>query len=186
MQGVYSCKLKIGKRQEYEREYENFMGGRHGGNMAYGVNPITGRPGPAPKAAQSGNKQQARQRINVEVRMKRRPHPNSIPCMDCGHVWVPGERRHEYDHHLGYAAEHHYDVESVCTLCHAKRDSQKKHQATCLKGHEFTESNTAYKPSGCRICLQCRRSREAKIKTAEWWRRKRIRMKANKTKVQVG
>lgn len=55
--------------------------------------------------------------------MGRRPHPNTMPCNDCGHVWSEGERRHEYDHHLGYAAEHHYDVEVVCTMCHAQRDS---------------------------------------------------------------
>jgi hypothetical protein len=36
-------------------------------------------------------------------------------------VWAPGERRHEYDHHLGYAAEHHGDVEAVCTVCHRAR-----------------------------------------------------------------
>ena len=46
-----------------------------------------------------------------------------MPCSDCGHVWVEGERHHEYDHYLGYGAEHHYDVESVCTICHRKRMS---------------------------------------------------------------
>ena len=25
-----------------------------------------------------------------------RPHPNTIPCEDCGHVWFEGERRHQY------------------------------------------------------------------------------------------
>jgi hypothetical protein len=89
--------------------------------MPFGVNPSTGRPGPAPHPPRSGDRKQARQRINVEVRTKRRPHPNSLPCTDCGHVWRERERRHEYDHHQGYAADHHYDVEPVCTLCHRRR-----------------------------------------------------------------
>lgn len=89
--------------------------------MPFGVNPAPGRPGPAPKPPRDGDKEQARQRINVEVRMGRRPHPNTLPCADCGHVWEPGARRHEYDHHLGYAAAHHYDVEPVCTVCHRAR-----------------------------------------------------------------
>lgn len=46
-----------------------------------------------------------------------------LPCTDCGHVWGPGERRHEHDHHRGYEAEHHQDVEVVCTLCHRARCS---------------------------------------------------------------
>lgn len=79
--------------------------------------------GPPPFAPRSGDKKQARQRINVEVREGRRPHPNRLPCTDCGHVWKVGERRHEYDHHNGYGAEHHYDVEPVCTTCHAARES---------------------------------------------------------------
>lgn len=89
--------------------------------MPFGVNPITGRPGPAPKPPRDGDREQARQRINVEVRTGRRPRPNDLPCAQCGHVWRPGERRHEYDHHLGYSAEHHMDVEPVCTTCHRAR-----------------------------------------------------------------
>lgn len=64
--------------------------------MAFGNNPITGRPGPAPKPPRDGDRRQARQRINVEVRHGWRPHPNTIPCTDCAHVWSDGERRHEY------------------------------------------------------------------------------------------
>lgn len=85
------------------------------------VNPLTGRPGPAPAEARDGDKLQARQRINVEVRTGRRPHPNELPCADCGHVYRLGSKRHEYDHHLGYAPEHHLDVEPVCTTCHRRR-----------------------------------------------------------------
>ena len=89
--------------------------------MAFGVNRITGRPGPAPKPPRDGDREQARQRVNVEVRTGRRPHPNTLTCVDCAHAWKPGERRHEYDHHRGYAAEHHHDVVPVCTTCHARR-----------------------------------------------------------------
>lgn len=89
------------------------------------INPRTGRPGPAPAPARDGDREQARQRVNVEVRTGRRPHPNTLPCTDCGHVWSEGERRHEYDHHLGYAPEHHLDVEVVCTTCHAARESRR-------------------------------------------------------------
>ncbi len=89
------------------------------------INPATGRPGPAPKPPRDGDKRQARQRINVEVRTGRRPHPNKLPCVDCGHVWEPGQRRHEYDHHKGYAAAHHLDVEPVCTVCHHHRDDKR-------------------------------------------------------------
>jgi hypothetical protein len=94
--------------------------------MAFGNNPITGRPGPAPKPPRDGDRKQARQRVNVEVRTGRRPHPNTLPCVDCGHVWREGERRHEYDHHKGYAAAHHLDVEPVCTKCHRARCSARK------------------------------------------------------------
>lgn len=85
------------------------------------INPVTGRPGPAPTPPRDDDRRQARQRINVEVRSGRRLRPNALPCVDCGHVWRPGERRHEYDHHLGYSSAHHLDVQAVCTLCHHKR-----------------------------------------------------------------
>lgn len=85
------------------------------------VNQMTGRPGPTPIPARDGDKKQARRRVNVLVRSGRLPHPNAIACADCGHTWKHGERRHDYDHHLGYDAEHHLDVEPVCTLCHRRR-----------------------------------------------------------------
>lgn len=77
--------------------------------------------GPPPFPPRDGDKKQARQRINVEVREGRRPHPNKLPCADCGHRWKPGERRHEYDHHRGYDAIHHFSVQAVCQPCHSKR-----------------------------------------------------------------
>ncbi len=79
------------------------------------------RHGPLPSPARDGDKRQARRRINVEVRTGRRPHPNTLPCTDCQHVWAPGERRHEYDHAKGYGAAFHLFVEPVCTRCQSKR-----------------------------------------------------------------
>lgn len=133
------------------------------------------RFGPPPYPPRDGDRKQARQRINVQVRTGKRPHPNQIPCVDCGHVWEPGERRHEYDHYLGYAAEHHYDVESVCTRCHARRDSPKANSDYCSRGHQFTPSNTGRKPNGTRICLECRRMRDRGRRSAEYWREYRKR-----------
>lgn len=81
------------------------------------------RFGPLPDAPRSGDKIQARQRINVQIRTGRRLHPNFLPCEDCGHVWKEGERRHEYDHYLGYGVRNHYNVQAVCTTCHRKRST---------------------------------------------------------------
>lgn len=146
--------------------------------MPYGVNPLTGRPGPTPYPARDGDKRQARQRINVEVRSGRRPHPNSLPCFDCGHVWADGEFRHEYDHHLGYAAEHHLDVQAVCNSCHVKRDSTKAKQTHCVNGHEFTPENTIIKSTGQRACRECRRAFDRNRKRgAEYWRRANAKRK---------
>jgi hypothetical protein len=46
------------------------------------------------------------------------PHPNDRPCEDCGHVWFPGERRHEY---VDHDAERPEDVEVLCVLCRQQR-----------------------------------------------------------------
>lgn len=67
----------------------------------------------------NGDKKQARHRVNHLVDTNRLPNPNTIACVDCGHLG--GRRRHEYDHHLGYAPEHHESVQAVCAACHRKR-----------------------------------------------------------------
>lgn len=135
--------------------------------------------GPAPQAPRDGDKKQARQRINVLVRTGRMPHPNTLPCVDCGHVWTAGERRHEYDHHKGYAAEHHYDVEPVCTLCHAKRDSAKSSATHCIRGHEFTLENTHIAKNGTRHCKDCSRLHDkGRGRDAAFWRDYRANRKA--------
>ncbi len=72
-----------------------------------------------------GDVKQARRRVNYLVEADLIPAPNALPCVDCGHEWEEGERRHEYDHHRGYAAEHHETVEAVCTTCHHAREMQR-------------------------------------------------------------
>ena len=78
-------------------------------------------PGRSFVPARDGDRKQARRRINYFVEARLLSHPNIRPCTDCGHVWRPGERRHEYDHHLGYTVEHHEHIQPVCTKCHRKR-----------------------------------------------------------------
>lgn len=131
------------------------------------------KPGPPPYSPRDGDKVQARQRINVEVRTGYRLHPNVLACVDCGHEWSEGERRHEYDHHLGYAAEHHYSVEPVCTLCHSKRDNAKANQTHCGSGHEFTNENTYRKSNGTRACRACMRlwDKARSPRGSDHWRR---------------
>lgn len=136
------------------------------------------RPGPAPKPPRDGDRKQARQRINVEVRTGRRPHPNTLPCADCGHVWA-GDRRHEYDHHLGYGSAYHLEVQAVCTICHARRDSAKARQTHCAHGHEFTPENTYLKTNGTRACRECmkRWSRERGPRGSDYWRKVNLKRK---------
>lgn len=84
------------------------------------------RPRPAAgrrfTAARDGDQGQARRRVNHLINVGVLSPPNAFPCADCEHVWGVGERRHEYDHYLGYAAGHHEDVQPVCTTCHRLRE----------------------------------------------------------------
>lgn len=90
------------------------------------------RPKPRPKAGRryveprDGDYKQARGRVNHLVNVGLLPDPNDVPCADCGHSFKAGERRHEYDHHHGYGAEHHECVESVCTTCHHAREDVRR------------------------------------------------------------
>lgn len=73
-----------------------------------------------------GDKRQARRRVNHLRAVGLLPDPNTLPCVDCGgindqHGFPARRRRHEYDHYLGYAAEHHEHVQAVCSSCHRKR-----------------------------------------------------------------
>lgn len=78
--------------------------------------------------ARNGDKLQARRRINYFVEAELIPHPNDLPCMDCGHVYGQDNRRHEYDHHLGYASKHHEHVQAVCSRCHHARERDRNGQ----------------------------------------------------------
>ena len=72
------------------------------------------RSHPAPP--RDGDKQQARLRVNYYVKAGRLPRPDTLRCAECG------ARASEYDHHLGYGAEHHLDVRPVCHSCNIRAD----------------------------------------------------------------
>lgn len=128
------------------------------------------RHGPRRIPRRDGDKKQARSRIYHDVRQGLRPAPASLPCHDCGHLGR--DRRHEYDHFLGYAAEHHGDVQPVCSRCHGIRGRARRE--ACARGHRFTPENTLiYR--GQRSCRACRRIRETKTRTAAWWRARKKR-----------
>ena len=74
--------------------------------------------GPARGERRCGDKQQARSRINHDVKLGLRPNPNDLHCAHCGHKG--DDQRHEYHHHMGYGAAHHYDVLPLCAACHHK------------------------------------------------------------------
>jgi len=134
--------------------------------------------------ARNGDKIQARGRINYFVTCGLIPHPNELPCTDCGHIFKKGGRRHEYDHHKGYAAQHHEDVEPVCSMCHATRDSSKSKQTHCIHGHEFDEKNTGYKINGTRYCKECRRIKDRGRHDAAYWRNYRKKRKETNGKTR--
>lgn len=73
-----------------------------------------------------GDKKQARRRINYFVEAGLIPRPCALPCTDCSKEWRPGQDRHEYDHYLGYAAEHHEHVQVVCSGCHHEREYNRR------------------------------------------------------------
>jgi hypothetical protein len=58
--------------------------------------------------------------MTPEGDLGQRPHPNTMPCADCGHVWFEGERRHEYVDAAGTVTIED-DAEAVCVLCRRKR-----------------------------------------------------------------
>jgi hypothetical protein len=82
-------------------------------------------------------KTRAHSRVLRAVRVGTLPAPNTLPCTDCGHVWAPGDPRHEYDHWLGYAPAHWLDVQGVCSHCHKLRG---------LARGEYPQT------SSCRVC----------------------------------
>ena len=49
-----------------------------------------------------------------------RPHPNTLNCADCGHVWFESERRHQYVDEAGEISVEE-GADAVCMLCHQRR-----------------------------------------------------------------
>ncbi len=82
--------------------------------------------GPRASSPRSGDKRQARRRINVLVRTGKLARPSTLPCFDCGHICGSDKRRHEYDHYRGYEAQFHYDVQAVCSRCHHTRERKRQ------------------------------------------------------------
>lgn len=142
------------------------------------INPKTGRPGPEQKPPRDGDRTQARQRVNVEVRTGRLKRPNDLPCSFCGHIVSDTGMRHEYHHHKGYGAPHQLDVIALCTKCHASVDGTKSQWTRCIHGHEYTPENTGRKATGHRFCRECRRIRDRGRRNAEFWRQYRVKKKA--------
>lgn len=95
-------------------------------------NPCRGRLPRRPPAITVAARR-AHRRIYMRIRYGLLPHANAVPCSDCSHVWVEGERRHEYDHPRGYEGDAALDVECVCTLCHAARERARRAEAA-VKG----------------------------------------------------
>ncbi len=71
-------------------------------------------------------KRRARVAVANQIRRGERPTANSLPCVDCGHVYKHGALRHEYDHHNGYGPGHETEVEVVCRTCHDDRGKARK------------------------------------------------------------
>lgn len=143
-------------------------------DASYVQTPRVSRTGLRTIGAREGDKVQARAWVNLLVKTGRLPKPNDVPCTDCGHVWTEGERRHEYDHFLGYAAEHHEHVQAVCTTCHRRRDKP----THCKRGHAFASGDVTVTPGGTRVCRACRRMRESSRRDAAYWRVWREKRKA--------
>ena len=137
------------------------------------------RYGPAPAPGRDGDKLQARHRVNRAVDAGDLPDPNSLACADCGHLG--NNRRHEYDHHQGYEAAHHLDVQAVCTRCHHRRDNPRARQTHCKRGHAFTPENTGLKANGTRFFRECRQiinNNQTRGRDAAYWRAYRAERKA--------
>lgn len=120
-------------------------------------------------AARDGDRRQAHNRIRRLVNAGILPHPQSVPCFDCGHTG--SDRKHHYDHYLGYSAAHQTDVQAVCFPCHYKRSvargESKFPQAwlsvaanitSCPQGHPYSGDNLYTYPDGRRCCKACRRA----------------------------
>lgn len=83
------------------------------------IRPNKGSPsGRRKQDPREGDKAQAHARVTLLVKTGRMPHANDLLCSSCGHLYEPGQKRHEYHHHKGYGAECHEDVVPLCVPCH--------------------------------------------------------------------
>lgn len=78
------------------------------------------QPGKPRTPPRDGDKRQARRRVQTLIQNGTLPRPEDVSCVDCGDA--PGR---EYDHHLGYGAAHHEDVEALCAGCHHAREAER-------------------------------------------------------------
>lgn len=89
--------------------------------------------------ARDGDRRQAQRRIQTLVENGTLPHPNTLPCKDCGKRWNGDKKsRIEYDHAKGYAPEFHETVEPRCVKCHKV--------AEALRIKERTQPSQEYDP----------------------------------------
>ncbi len=95
---------------------------RHKNKYVSKPRPAKGRRFILPRA---NDKKQARGRINYLIEAGLLDNPNNVKCVDCGHLSKIDNRRHEYDHHLGYGENNHEIVEVVCSKCHHRREKEK-------------------------------------------------------------
>ena len=102
--------------------------------------------------ARDGDKKRARWVISNLIKLGRLPHPDALPCADCGHVWRRGESRHEYDHHLGYDLVHHADVQPVCSHCHHAREAGRGVSDPQFLARFQQERRAALPPKHCANC----------------------------------
>lgn len=86
-----------------------------------------------------GDKRQARHFINRDVDLGVRPDPNDMHCVKCGHKG--SDRRHEYHHHMGYSAEHFFDVLPLCSACHHEEHPENHRKPRAATGRFTTEVN---------------------------------------------
>lgn len=119
-----------------------------------------------------GDRIQARSRVNQAVNSGLIPDPNDLPCTDCGHVFGD-DMDHEYDHYMGYGAANQLDVQPVCTRCHGKREMGRR--KTCKHGHDLSLSKID--KNGHRPCIVCRREKDRKRRSADYWREWRAKQK---------
>lgn len=77
-----------------------------------------------PKRKQPKEQTRAHRLIQMRVLRGTMPKPDSLPCNDCGHIG--DDRRHEYDHYLGYDGKNKERVQAVCSICHARRHKERR------------------------------------------------------------